>query len=102
VSRPHIPSDCQHNGHLYYLLASSLEERTALLAFLKSRGIGSVFHYVPLHSAPAGLKYARVHGSMGFTDSCSDRLLRLPLWSGLASADVDRVIETVFEFFKQR
>jgi len=101
VSRPHIPSDCQHNGHLYYLLASSLEERTSLLAFLKSRGIGSVFHYVPLHTAPAGLKYGRTHGSLGFTDSCSERLLRLPLWSGLSPADVDRVIETVHEFYRK-
>lgn len=102
VSRPHVPVECQHNGHLYYLLASSLEERTALIAYLKSQGIASVFHYVPLHSAPAGLKFARTHGSLGFTDSCSDRLLRLPLWSGLSHADVDRVIETVFEFYKQR
>ncbi len=101
ASRPHIPAECQHNGHLYYLLASSLEERTALLSFLKSRGIGSVFHYVPLHSAPAGLKFARTHGSMGFTDSCSERLLRLPLWSGLPTADVDRVIETVHEFYRK-
>ena len=81
---------------------SSLEERTAMLAFLKQRGIGSVFHYVPLHSAPAGMKYGRVHGSMTNTDSCSERLLRLPLWSGLSTSDIDRVIETVFEFFKQR
>jgi dTDP-4-amino-4,6-dideoxygalactose transaminase len=102
VTRPTIPRECQHNGHLYYLLTASLEERTALLAFLKSRGIGSVFHYVPLHSAPAGLKYGRVHGTMTHTDSCSERLLRLPLWSGLPTSDVDRVIETVFEFFKAR
>jgi dTDP-4-amino-4,6-dideoxygalactose transaminase len=84
------------------LLTSSLEERTAMLAFLKSRGIGSVFHYVPLHSAPAGVKYGRMHGSLSHTDSCSERLLRLPMWSGLEPQSVDRVIETVFEFFKQR
>jgi dTDP-4-amino-4,6-dideoxygalactose transaminase len=102
VVRPTVPAECVHNGHLYYLLTSSLEERTAMLAFLKSRGIGSVFHYVPLHSAPAGVKYGRMHGSLSHTDSCSERLLRLPMWSGLEPQSVDRVIETVFEFFKQR
>jgi dTDP-4-amino-4,6-dideoxygalactose transaminase len=100
VIRPTVPADCQHNGHLYYLLASSLEERTRLLAFLKSRGIGSVFHYVPLHSAPAGLRFGRVHGSMALTDSLSERLFRLPLWSGLSSDDVDQVIAAVHEFYR--
>ena len=102
VVRPTVPAECQHNGHLFYLLTSSLEERTLMLAFLKSRGIGSVFHYVPLHTAPAGVKYGRKPGTMSQTDSCSERLLRLPLWSGLGASDIDRVIETVFDFFKRR
>lgn len=102
VTRPSVPADCQHNGHLYYLLASSLDERTRMLAFLKSRGISSVFHYVPLHSAPAGLKFGRTHGSLELTTSLSDRLFRLPLWSGLDVAQVDTVIAAVNEFYGKK
>ena len=99
VRRPTVPPECQHNGHLYYLLANSLNERTEMLAFLKARGIASVFHYVPLHSAPAGLKYGRTQGSLKLTDDLSDRLFRLPLWSGLDAAQVDQVTAAVHEFY---
>lgn len=99
VRRPTVPAECQHNGHLYYLLAGSLDERTALLAHLRERGIGSVFHYVPLHSAPAGLKYGRTSGDLSLTTDLSERLLRLPLWSALATAQVDNVIAAVHAFY---
>jgi dTDP-4-amino-4,6-dideoxygalactose transaminase len=99
VVRPTVPADCVHNGHLYYLLASTLEERTAVLLHLKARGIGSVFHYVPLHSAPAGKKYGRTHGSLSLTENLSERLFRLPLWLGLGNDKTDQVIAAVNEFY---
>lgn len=101
VVRPMVPAECQHNGHLYYLHAESLKERTEMLSFLKSKGIGSVFHYVPLHSSPAGRTYGRAHGSLELTTTLSESLFRLPLWSGLSKDDVDRVIEAVHEFYKR-
>jgi len=102
VRRPVVPTECTHNGHIYYLLTSSLEERTALLEHLKSRGIGAVFHYVPLHSSPAGRKHARTHGSLARTETLSDRLVRLPLWAGLNHPPdrQEKVIASVHEFFE--
>lgn len=97
VRRPTIPSECQHNGHLYYLITESLEIRQALIAHLKSEGISAVFHYVPLHSAPAGRKFARVHGSMDVTDSLSERLVRLPIWVGLD--ETERIVDSVLKFY---
>ena len=81
--RPFIPEDCIQNAHMYYLLLGSLKKRTEVIAQLKEQGINTVFHYVPLHSAPAGLKYGRAHGELSITNSLSDRLVRLPLWIGL-------------------
>ena len=83
LRRPIIAAGCQHNAHMYYILLDSLEQRTALMARLKEEKVTSVFHYVPLHNSPAGLKYGRVHGQMTHTEELSDRLLRLPLWIGL-------------------
>ena len=91
LRRPVIPAGCKHNGHLYYVLLPSLELRTRLMARLKALGILSVFHYVPLHSSPAGRRFGRVSGSMANTDDLSARVLRLPLWIGLDPA----VIETI-------
>ena len=95
LRRPIIPDGCHHNAHMYYVLLDSLEKRTVLMAKLKEQRITSVFHYVPLHSAPAGLKYGRVHGSMTYTDDLSDRLLRLPLWIGLTEKQQDNTV-TIF------
>ncbi len=95
LRRPIIPDGCQHNAHMYYVLLNFLNERTALLKTLKKHGVTSVFHYVPLHSAPAGLKYGRVHGTMTHTDNLSDRLLRLPLWIGLDKEKQGKVINSV-------
>lgn len=83
VRRPVVPSGCEHNAHMYYLLLGSLEKRTAVLSKLKERGVSAVFHYVPLHSSPAGKRFARTHGDLRVTDRVADSLVRLPLWIGL-------------------
>lgn len=98
LRRPMIPADCQHNAHIYYLLIESLETRTALMAHLKRQGIQSTFHYVPLHSAPAGLKYGRSSGSLPITEDLSERLLRLPLGAAMTMAEANSVVEAVLEF----
>ncbi|MEP7200638.1 MAG: dTDP-4-amino-4,6-dideoxygalactose transaminase [Chloroflexota bacterium] len=92
VRRPIIPPDCQHNAHMYYLLLPDLQKRTALIDALKSQGVQSVFHYVSLHSAPAGRKYGRASGELKHTEEVSDRLVRLPLWVGMSDEDAQRVI----------
>ena len=83
LRRPIIPDMCQANGHIYYVLLNSAEARVKVLRSLKEQGIGAVFHYVPLHDAPAGRKFARTHGSMRITDDLSSRLVRMPLWAGI-------------------
>ena len=80
---------------MYYILLDSLEKRTVLMARLKEKRVSSVFHYVPLHNSPAGLKYGRVHGKMTHTEDLSDRLLRLPLWIGLIGEQQKQVIEFI-------
>ena len=91
LRRPIIPEHCTHNAHMYYLLLPTLAARTHFIDTLKERGIGAVFHYIPLHSSPAGQRYGRVCGGMAVTDSTSDRLVRLPLWVGL-DAHMDEVL----------
>lgn len=81
--RPVVPPHCVHNGHMYYLLLPDLERRSAAIGQLKALGVQSVFHYVPLHSAPAGLRYGRACGKLTVTDDISSRLLRLPMWLGM-------------------
>ncbi|MEO5932762.1 MAG: dTDP-4-amino-4,6-dideoxygalactose transaminase, partial [Duganella sp.] len=91
LRRPRIPDHCEHNAHMYYILLDSLEQRDAVIAHLKQQGVYSVFHYVPLHSAPYGLAHSRCHGDMDNTDGLSARLLRLPLWVGL-EPHLERVV----------
>lgn len=86
LRRPIIPEDCVHNAHMYYVLLDSLEQRTEVITRLKAQDVNPVFHYVPLHSSPAGRKFARTSGAMKHTDELSDRLLRLPLWLGMGAA----------------
>lgn len=95
VRRPIVPHDCENNAHMYYLLLPNLAARTRFIAALREKGVQTVFHYVPLHSSPAGQKYGRVAGTMHNTDSVGDRLVRLPLWSDLGK-DQQRVIDAVF------
>ena len=99
LRRPVVPADCRHNAHMYYILMNDLSARSSLLDYLNSKGINAVFHYVPLHSSPAGLKYGRVFGDMAVTDDVSDRLVRLPLWVGLGDSEVSEVVSAVGEFF---
>jgi dTDP-4-amino-4,6-dideoxygalactose transaminase len=83
VRRPVVPKDCVHNAHMFYLLLPDLDKRTAFIDGLKARDIGAVFHYIPLHTSPAGRRYCRTSGSLTVTESVSDRLVRMPLWIGL-------------------
>ena len=95
LRRPIVPADCRHNGHMYYILLQTETDRRKVLAGLKENGIGAVFHYVPLHSSPAGLRFGRAHGDLSRTTSLSRRLVRLPLWLGLSEAQQQRVCETL-------
>lgn len=100
VTRPIIPEECKHNAHMFYLKAENLEIRTKLISFLKENGVMAVFHYVPLHSAPAGKKFGEFVGEDKYTTKESDRLLRLPMYYGLSENETDKVIEKVIEFYK--
>lgn len=94
--RPVVPEGLQHNAHMYYLLMPDLKKRTALIGNLKSADINAVFHYVPLHSSPAGRRYGRVCGDLSDTDAVSERLVRLPLWIGLNESDQGRIIGEIY------
>lgn len=96
---PAVPEGCVHNAHMYYIKCKDLAERTALIRFLKERDILAVFHYVPLHSAPAGERFGRFDGEDRYTTAESDRLLRLPMYYGLTAEDRGRVIAAVKEFY---
>ena len=90
IELPVVPEGCVHNAHMFYIKAKDLEERTALISFLKEEnGIHSVFHYIPLHSAPAGRKFGRFHGEDVYTTKESERLCRLPMYYGLKDEQVD-------------
>jgi dTDP-4-amino-4,6-dideoxygalactose transaminase len=93
LRRPIIPPGRTHNAHMFYLITPSLEARTRVLRRLKEAGFMAVFHYVPLHSSPAGRKYGRTAGSMAVTDAISDRLVRLPLWAGLPERELPEIVE---------
>ena len=94
LRRPVVPGHCVHNAHMYYILLPDLNCRTAAIDKLKTLGVHSVFHYVPLHIAPAGLRYGRAHGDLPVTNEISDRLLRLPMWVGMEEQLAD-VIQAV-------
>lgn len=100
IELPVIPEGCVHNAHMFYIKAKDLEERTKLIAYMKENGIGCVFHYIPLHSAPAGRKFGRFSGEDKYTTKESERLMRLPMYYGLKSDDVSYVIETIKKFYK--
>lgn len=96
LRRPIIPSSCSHNGHMFYILVSDSQTRTRVIANLKEAGIGAIFHYIPLHNSPAGSRIGRVSGEMQHTNDISSRLIRLPLWHGLKTDEIDRVIKALF------
>ena len=100
IELPTVPEGCVHNAHMFYIKSAEIEERTELEKFLKENGIWAVFHYIPLHSAPAGLKFGRFHGEDEYTTKESERLLRLPLYYGLKEEEVDYICGKVKEFYK--
>ena len=99
IERPQIPEECGHNAHMYYIKLKDLEERSAMIRHLKENDILAVFHYIPLHSAPAGLKFGRFHGEDVYTTRESERLLRLPLYYGIGDENRQKVIHGVLSFF---
>lgn len=99
IELPFIPEECTVNGHMFYIKTKDMEERSALIDFLKEKGILAVFHYVPLHSAPAGLKFGRFHGEDRYTTRESERLLRLPMFYQLKETEVDYIAGKVKEFY---
>ncbi|MCL2284597.1 MAG: dTDP-4-amino-4,6-dideoxygalactose transaminase [Fibromonadales bacterium] len=99
IELPHIPKECSHNGHLFYIKAASADVQRDLLSRLKERGIGAIFHYVPLHSSEAGKKFTKFNGKDVFTTTESSRLIRLPLYYGLPKEDVDEVVKAIKEVY---
>ena len=100
IELPVVPEGCVHNAHMFYVKAKDLEERTALIRFLKGNDISTVFHYIPLHGAPAGKKYGRFHGEDVYTTKESERLTRLPLYYGLEPEKALYVCEKIKEFYR--
>ena len=99
IELPTIPKNCIHNAHMFYIKTKDLKERTALIAHLKNRDIQAVFHYIPLHSSPAGKKFARFEGEDNFTTKESERLLRLPLYYNLKKEDSATVVDEIIKFY---
>ncbi len=96
VERPHAGGGSEGNGHIYHILLRTPRAMTAMLESLKARGIGAVFHYVPLHSSPGGKRFGRAASDLlPVTDEISGRLLRLPLWSEMTDSDVDLIVDAV-------
>ena len=99
IELPVVPEGCVHNAHMFYIKAADIEERSAFISFMKEQGIMCVFHYIPLHTAPAGLKFGRFHGEDKYTTRESERLVRLPMYYGLTLEQVDHICDKVLEFF---
>lgn len=102
IELPFVPEECEHNAHMFYLKTKDLEERTQFITYLKEREIAAVFHYIPLHTAPAGVKYGQFHGEDKYTTKESERLVRLPLYYDMTEEERDKVIEAVIDFYKNR
>lgn len=101
IELPYIPDECEHNGHMFYIKCKDIEERSALIQYLKEKDIMAVFHYIPLHSAPAGRKFGRFSGEDRFTTKESERLLRLPMYYGLDEGIQTRVIEEITNYYNK-
>ncbi|MDD6207338.1 MAG: dTDP-4-amino-4,6-dideoxygalactose transaminase [Clostridiales bacterium] len=99
IELPVVPKDCIHNAHMFYLKAKDLEERDALIRYLKENGIIAVFHYIPLHTSSAGKQYGRFYGEDVYTTKESERLLRLPMYYGLKEEDQNKVVNTIKKFY---
>lgn len=99
IELPYVPAECTHNAHMFYIKTKDLQERTSLISYLKERGIGAVFHYIPLHNSPAGKKMGRFHGTDKYTTKESERLLRLPMYYGLREDEVTAVVAGISKFY---
>lgn len=99
IELPSVPDSCVHNAHMFYIKVDGLKVRAALIAHLISRGVQAVFHYVPLHSAVAGIKFGRFQGADTNTTFESERLIRLPMWYGMSDTDIEKVVHAVMEFY---
>jgi dTDP-4-amino-4,6-dideoxygalactose transaminase len=98
LRRPIVPDYCEHNAHMYYILLSEQGGRERLLDALKAAGVGAVFHYVPLHLSPAGMRYARVSGDLTVTMRAAEHLIRLPLFIGLTTDEQEKIVEIIRRF----
>ena len=101
IQRPFIPDNCVHNAHMYYVLFKNLNLRTKFINFMKENEISTVFHYIPLHSSPAGIKYCKTFGDMSNTDKTSDTLVRMPLFYNLSKEDMTAIKNTISEFMEK-
>lgn len=101
IALPVVPADCIHNAHMFYIKCSNLDTRQKYIKYMKENGVICSFHYVPLHSAPAGLKFGVLSGNDIYTTSESDKLVRLPMYYGLSKDDMQYVIDKTFEFFNR-
>ena len=99
IQLPVMPKECTHNAHMFYIKTKDLEERQDLIAYLEAKGIKAVFHYIPLHSSPAGRKYGTFYGEDRYTTKESERLLRLPMYYHLEKKDIEFVVEQVKRFY---
>lgn len=102
IELPYVPEECKHNGHMFYIKARSLKERTELIDFLKNNEIGAVFHYVPLHTSIAGQKYGTFVGEDRYTTKESDKLVRLPMFYALKEEQVKYIVSKIFQFYSMR
>lgn len=100
IRRPIVPDNCKQNAHMYYILFNDLETRTKYIDYMKKNDVLTVFHYLPLHSAPAGQKYGRTSGKMDITNKISDTLVRLPMFYELNDAEMNKILKTSEEFLK--
>ena len=99
IELPFIPNDCVHNAHMFYIKCKDLEERTNFILHMKENEINCAFHYIPLHSAPAGIKFGSFFNEDIYTTIESERLVRLPLWYGMSETDITRIINSIFNFW---
>lgn len=100
IELPGVPEECKHNAHMFYIKTNNLEERTRLIKYLKKENIYAVFHYIPLHSSPAGKELGQFHGEDKYTTKESERLLRLPLYYGLGEDDIEHIVSKIKDFWK--
>lgn len=102
IELPYIPGECTHNAHMFYIKTKNLEERTELISFMKTKGVWLTFHYIPLHTAPAGKKYGMFIGEDRYTTKESERLVRLPMYYGMKEVDTERVIDGITDFYSRK